>query len=370
MAITPDVSIVVPTYNRCAGLERLLRALAAQAYPLSRFEVVVVDDGSTDATSELLRTIETPYVLRSLTQANSGPSVARNQGVQCARGSLILFLDDDVVPVPELVAAHVAAHGDDPDMVVTGPMSPPPSGWPQPAWDRWDALQLQKQYQAMLTGLFSCTQRQFFTANASLRRRMLLEAGGFDPDFKRAEDMELAWRLTRCGARFVFEPRADVVHYAARRFASWRHAAYLYGRYDVLMEREKAIPVFSIACRELHHRHLANRWLTRLCVGRRRLSNITVLGLAGAVHVADSVGADRVASLALSSIFNVQYWQGASDELGGPDRLWQAVAMRGAFRLVKATERAAVETAGVRTGAPNRVMSSEHNDDAYLEAIG
>ena len=70
MATEPDVSIVVATYNRCEGLGQLLYALAEQTYPADRFEVVVVDDGSTDDTSELLQTIAVPYALHHLSQSN------------------------------------------------------------------------------------------------------------------------------------------------------------------------------------------------------------------------------------------------------------------------------------------------------------
>jgi hypothetical protein len=189
-------------------------------------------------------------------------------------------------------------------------------------------MHLQEQYQAMTAGVFECTQRQFFTGNASLRRSLFDEAGGFDARFKRAEDMELAWRMSALGARFIFEPRADGLHFSARPFASWRRAAYLYGRYDVVMSHEKGIPTFELACREFHDRHRLNRWLARLCVDRRLLRDMVVYGLSGVVHVADDFGADRIASLALSNVFNVQYWQGVSDELGGAGRLWRAVARR------------------------------------------
>jgi GT2 family glycosyltransferase len=333
MTDNPRVSIVVATYNRCAGLANLLHALAQQTFRADQIEVIVVDDGSTDGTPALLRTIRVPYALRAISQANGGPAVARNNGVQQARAGLILFLDDDVVPGPGLIEAHVAAHGTAADRVVTGPMLAPPKEWPQPAWDRWDAAQLMKQYEAMLAGIFPATQRQFFTANASLQRWMFLAAGGFDPVFRRAEDMELAWRMSAHGARFLFAPHATVVHYAARPFASWRNNAYQYGRFDVVMSREKAIPAVELACREFHHRRPVNRWLARLCTGRHRLGGAIVLGLAGIVHVATRLGADRAAALALSSIFNVQYWQGFSDELGGPDLLWRAIEARGALDL-------------------------------------
>jgi GT2 family glycosyltransferase len=351
MDTTMDITVVVASYNRRAGLERLLRALAEQTYPADRFEVVVVDDGSTDGTTELLRSIAVPYALRSFSQANNGPAAARNLGVEHARGSLIVFLDDDVVPVPRLLVAHEAAHGYTMDHVVTGPMLPPPPDWHQPAWDRWDAAHLQQQYEAMLSGQFECSQRQFFTANASVHRQLFRAVGGFDTQFRRAEDMELAWRMSRHGARFVFEPGAEVVHYAARPFVSWCRNAYQYGRYDVIMEREKAIPVFEIACIEFPRRQIVNRWLTRLCVGRMVIRDATLLGLSLVALAGDRAGAHRVASCALSSIYTLRYWPGVSDERGGPARLWRAVAAGGEPELA-GRARLAEHTAELQRAQP------------------
>jgi glycosyltransferase involved in cell wall biosynthesis len=355
MDMSMDITVVVATYNRRAGLERLLRSLAEQTYPADRFEVVVVDDGSTDGTPGLLGSIAVPYALRSFSQPNSGPAAARNLGVEQARGSLIVFLDDDVVPVPGLLVAHEAAHGYTTSHVVTGPMLPPPPDWSQPAWDRWDAEQLRKQYEAMLSGQFECSQRQFFTANASVHRHLFQAAGGFDTRFKRAEDMELAWQMSRHGARFVFEPSAEVVHYAARPFISWCRNAYQYGSYDVIMEREKAIPAFALACREFHHRRAINRWLTRACVGRSLIRDAALFGLSTAVLAGDRLGVRRVTSFALSSIFNVRYWQGASDELGGSMRLWSAIEARGAPVLQAVANDSA--HAAVGPGAPGGASS-------------
>src|SRR5690349_12686793 len=127
----PRVSVVVPTFNRRASLHRLLMALSAQTYPTEQFEVIVVDDGSTDGTDQLLASLITPYALQVIRQANGGPAVARNRGVASAHGALIVFLDDDVEPVPELLAEHVAVHDAESDPVVIGPMSPP-TNWPRP----------------------------------------------------------------------------------------------------------------------------------------------------------------------------------------------------------------------------------------------
>ena len=318
-----DLSVVVPTFNRREGILRLLRALEAQTLPAERFEVVVVNDGSTDGTAEALAALKTSYRLRGLTQDNDGPAAARNAGLHQAEGRLIVFLDDDVVPEPELLEAHLAAQGDADDLVVVGPMYPP-TDWPRSAWVRWEERQLLKQYDAMDRGLYPCTPRQFYTGNASAPRALLLRAGGFDPRFKRAEDVELAFRLWAIGARFHFEPAAEVLHYASRSFASWRRTPYQYGQYDVVMGREKGINTFELACEEFERRHVWSRRLTRACVGRF-WREPAILSLFLAAMLADRIGLEEAASFALSAIFNVQYWQGASDELGGPSPVWSAV---------------------------------------------
>lgn len=320
----PRLSVVVPTYNRRDGIVRLLRALAEQTVPPDQFEVVVANDGSSDGTAEALAAFEAPYRLVVLTQANAGPAAARNAAVRRASGRLVVFLDDDVVPADDLLAAHLAAQGDADDVIVVGPMYPP-TDWPRSTWVRWEERQLLKQYDAMQRGVYSCTPRQFYTGNASAPRALLLRSGGFDDRFKRAEDVELAFRLWAMGARFHFEPGAEVLHYAARSFASWMRTPYQYGRYDVVMGREKGINTFELACSEFERRHVLSQRLTRACVGRPwRRAATRALFLAAVVT--DRVGLEDAASFALSAIFNVEYWQGAADELGGTAAVWRAVA--------------------------------------------
>ena len=321
----PRFSIVVPTYNRSASLQRMLLSLADQTLPSSDFEVIVVDDGSSDQTPETLRELRVPYALRTLRQANQGPGAARNLGVQQAQSDLILFLDDDTVPAPDLLEQHLRVHADNADAVVIAPMVPP-KDWPRPAWIRWEEEILDTQYQAMLNGEFECTPRQFYTANASLRRARFLAAGGFDSTFKRAEDVEMAYRMRDQGARFIFHAQAIVHHYAERSFAAWCRTPYQYGRYDVVMHREKGHEALPCAAHEFHSRHVLTRWLARSCVGRAPLVHVAVRALQGVAVSADRLGAPTVARLALSGIFNLLYWQGASDEFGGPRPVWQTVA--------------------------------------------
>ncbi|HEX3596477.1 MAG TPA: glycosyltransferase family A protein, partial [Polyangiaceae bacterium] len=105
-----ELSVVMPTYNRKARLLRVLSALGRQTADTKHFEVVIVDDGSTDGTSDAVRATSHPFALRLLQQKNGGPARARNTGVDAASGKLILFLDDDVEPLPELVGEHLSSH--------------------------------------------------------------------------------------------------------------------------------------------------------------------------------------------------------------------------------------------------------------------
>ncbi len=198
------LSVVLPTYNRLDRLRRVLHALESQTYPADKFEVLVISDGSTDGTDTYLQSVETALHLRPLSQPNQGPAQARNQGVASAVGSIILFIDDDVVPAPQLITEHLSMHQNYGDqLVVIGPMLSPPRFQMAP-WVAWEQDQLAKQYGDMQAGQWQPTARQFYTGNSSVARHHVIEAGGFDPAFRRAEDVELAYRLKDRGLRFVF----------------------------------------------------------------------------------------------------------------------------------------------------------------------
>jgi len=321
----PSASIIIPTYNRLSSLRRLLEAIGRQTYQPSDFEVIVVDDGSADNTVEFVRHWPAEYSLRVLQQRHAGPAAARNCGVIEARGDLIVFLDDDVVPLPGLLAAHVSAHAAEAGLVVIGPMLPP-GDWPRPIWVRWEEEQLLSQYRAMQTGQWSCTARQFYTGNASMARGRFIEAGGFDVSFQRAEDVELGYRLHELGARFVFLPEAEVLHYAWRSFDSWCHTPYQYGRYDVVMQRDKGRQTLTWATREFQDRNPINRAVVRLCTGRRPVVRGAVAVLATVVRAASRIGAHRPARQALSAIFGLLYWQGVCEEVGDRSQVWRALA--------------------------------------------
>lgn len=321
----PSVSVVVPTYNRANRLLRVLKALGFQTLNCQQFQVVVISDGSTDGTDDAIRKLILPYELVYVTQPNSGPAAARNRGVGCASGELLVFLDDDVEPAEDLLEQHVLTHAAGSEQLVAfGPMLTPP-GYRPSAFVRWEQAMLYKQYDAMLRGDFAPTYRQFFTGNASVRRALLLEAGGFDERYRRAEDIELAYRLQLRGARFVFNEKAIGYHYAERTFAAWLRIARAYGEIDVILDREGGrASELEVTRWEYRARHLATRSLTRACLGRSWLLRLSQWSIGTLVTTGDLLRLGRATTPMLSALYNATYYCGMADELGG----------RGAFRTL------------------------------------
>ena len=312
----PKVSIILPTYNRLLRLQKVLAGLAAQSYPRDDMEVVIVSDGSSDGTNSFLQGDVAPLRIRPFIQANQGPAAARNLGLQAAQGELVIFIDDDVVPEPHLVAEHVKTHQQHPgDVVVLGPMLTPPNFVLKP-WVAWEQAMLYKQYADIAAGRWAPTARQFYTGNASLARRHVVAMGGFDVTLRRAEDVELAYRLADRGFTFVFNDQAIGYHYADRTFASWLQTPYQYGRNDVIFTRDRGqrwlLPKIMA---EFQQRHTFVKGLTRLCLSRRQVSKLAVQGLCRAATASNDAGLPTFAQRLYSGIFNLSYYQGIADEL-------------------------------------------------------
>jgi GT2 family glycosyltransferase len=306
----------VPTYNRLGRLRHVITALEQQAYPSDAYEVIVISDGSTDGTHAYLEALRSTMQLRWFPQANRGPAAARNAGIQKAEGEFIVFIDDDVVPEPQLLAEHVRSHHEaGQDVVVLGPLLSP-EGFEMAPWVRWEQDMLMKQYRALLRGDWPATARQFYTGNASLRRSHILAAGGFDEGFRRAEDVELAYRLANRGLDFVFNMQAVGMHFAERSFRAWLDMAYTYGRNDVIFARDRDQQwLLSAVRREFRERHFLIQSLVRVCRGRSRLTWIAQSALKLVASAATLLRASNIERRAYSGLFNLQYYSGLFNEL-------------------------------------------------------
>lgn len=119
MQIVPTISVIIPTYNRKEFLREILSSLAQQSYPSDRFEVIVIDDGSTDGTKEIAA--ETfPFALRYFWQTNQGDAAARNLGAQQSQADILVFLDDDILVEPDYLTYLVCEHEMQPNRIVVG----------------------------------------------------------------------------------------------------------------------------------------------------------------------------------------------------------------------------------------------------------
>lgn len=326
------ISVIVPTYSRLDRLKRVLDGFEKQTVSLTDFEVVVVSDGSSDGTDDYLRTLQTPLTLTAVFQPNQGVAVARNNGLERAQAPLILFVDDDVVPTPQLIEQHLHyhdTHGAKQDVIVMGPMmTPAPQDFKMRSWVQWEQAMLMKQYEDMIAGRWEPTARQFYTGNTSLLRHHVVDAGGFDASFRRAEDVELAYRLADRGLRFLFNPDAVGHHYAERSFNSWIAIPYAYGRNDVIFTHDKGqswlLP--TVFYEFLHGRNPLIRFMTKICLDRKRLSSVAILGFKQAALIGESIGISKIPRMGYSAIFNLRHYQGISDELGGRQLFFEQVA--------------------------------------------
>ncbi len=320
----PRVTVIIPTFNRARYLERALEALGRQTSGSGTFDVVVIDDGSTDDTADVLRK-PYPFALDAVTQSNQGPAAARNAGILRSTSDLILFVDDDVVPAPDLISVHLAQHAGEPRVVI-GRMTPPEPGR-QPFWAEWEQRMLERQYADMVAGRFEPCPRQFYTANASVRREDLVRAGLFDPNFKRAEDIELAYRLERLGLPFAFVSEARVLHDTPRTLAGWIRMAEQYGYYDVVLWRDKGVQygLEMLAEDFLFARRRSLRAVARIVVGRPNLMAMVRAVAPGLAGAAAALRLRRVSMAGCSALFNLLYWDAFCRELGGRRRFWETL---------------------------------------------
>ncbi len=209
----PEISVLVPTYNRSEAIETLLTRLTAQTCEPGRFEVIVVDDGSPEPVT--FDENRFPFDLRVIRQDNAGPAAARNCGLEACRAHLVLILNDDAVPDRALIATHLAAHDEAPDhTAVLGSFHFTAEACASPFVQILDASDLLFNFPALRHGEHH-DWTFFWTCNLSLPVEAIRDVGGFDAvRFKEAivEDVELGYRLQQQGYSVLYREDAVCHH--------------------------------------------------------------------------------------------------------------------------------------------------------------
>jgi glycosyltransferase involved in cell wall biosynthesis len=348
----PRLSVVVPCRNARATLPRVLASLDAQDVPPEEFEVVVVDDGSTDDSAAIAAGHTGPARVRLVAQPHRGLAAARNAGAAAARGPVLLFLDADVLAAPDVVRRHVAHHTADRALLAVQGRTVPdaatlatpfgrtshrgadrggaPTAWPARGARGYGpppGLHRGRPARGRCRGLSPV---RVVGRHLSITRAGHEAVGGFDERFTGYgfEDVDYALRFRRAGGRIVDDPGLVGVHChpltieaaAARQRENGRAAVYLW--------RKHGCPAWLALHLELHPVLLPLKWL----VFRTR----PVAALVGRVRP----WAERTERLlVLNECYNHLLWRGYYE---------------GVFEALRAGASTSAPAAGARPGGEDR----------------
>jgi glycosyltransferase involved in cell wall biosynthesis len=222
-------SIIIPTFNGASRIGHCLDSLVKQTAGRD-VEILVVDDGSTDNTAHVINGYSS---VRLITQANGGPASARNHGASEARGAILLFTDDDCVPMPDWLEAMLGPF-EDPEVVGAKGIY---RTHQKSLTARFVQIEYEDKYRLM-AGLPSI---DFIdTYSAGFRRDRFLEMAGYDTSFPVAcaEDIELSYRMSARGWKMKFVPGAIVYHTHPDTFSRYLKKKYKFAFWRVLAVRK------------------------------------------------------------------------------------------------------------------------------------
>jgi len=247
---TPVISVIIPTFNRAPMLSASLESFAAQSIPKNRYEVIVVDDGSKDATPDVCRGFASRMQLKYFHIDNSGTSVAKNTGILASRGKLLLFFDDDDIADHRLLEEHLKAHKQyrAKNVAVLG----------YTTWAPTLSVTPLMRYVTDIGGfLFAYGDLKdgqmldftyFWAGRCSCKRSFLAKHGVFNRQLVVFEDVELGYRLSRFGMRVVFHRAAKSYMTRALTFDGFRKRSERQGEALFLFSRLHDDPIVQQYC--------------------------------------------------------------------------------------------------------------------------
>ena len=228
-----DISIIIPNYNRKERLKRCLETLLVQDYPKENFEIIVIDDGSSDGTDKMLGELSREHGnLRYFCQSHKGPATARNLGIKEAKGEIIGFTDSDCILKEDWVRKMTEAHWLEKSAIAIGGLTKVNSC-------RIKALVSQSLSDgAIKTNIDGESEIIFFpTCNVSLKKEYL-NGERFNELFPlpAGEDLEFFWRLFKKGGNFIYRQDIEILHNCHPNFRSFLKQSYMYGRGNYLVK--------------------------------------------------------------------------------------------------------------------------------------
>ncbi|MFC1811506.1 glycosyltransferase [Thermodesulfobacteriota bacterium] len=232
------ISVVIPAYNTEKMISACLDALINQTVEPSKYEIIVVDDGSNDNTANVVKSFEG---VRLIQQENQGPAAARNIGAQNAKGGIILFTDSDCIPQKNWVEEMVLPFENDPEIVGV-------KGIYKSEQKELASRFVQMEYEDKYEMLAKDKYIDFVDTNsAAFKKEVFLEFGGYDTAFTAAcaEDVELSYRMSSKGYKMVFNPRAIVNHTHPKTFLAYFKKKFKFAYWRILALRKNPIKLIK-----------------------------------------------------------------------------------------------------------------------------
>jgi glycosyltransferase involved in cell wall biosynthesis len=272
-------SVCIPSRNRADLLKQALESLDRQSLAPDRYDVVVTDDGSTDGTDAMLRTLRPGFRLRWTRLEGRGSGAARNAAARLAEGDVLIFLDDDQIAEPDLVAMHLAAHETRGVVIVQGDYRTADRDGASRNFER-------SRMRVLRASESGAIPFHLWGGNFSVRRDTWAQVGGFDETLPRSQDLDFGLRITDLGIPHLIERRAASHHRHRVSPAGYRRHCFNEGRCMVRIARKRGVPVASLL--GVVDRPL-DRIVTRFWQRFPRGADLAGRGLAGLLWLSDGV---------------------------------------------------------------------------------
>jgi GT2 family glycosyltransferase len=251
MSDTAEIAAILTTRNRAHLLPRVLDGLVTQSLARDRFELLVIDDGSTDQTPAVLAAYQDRLPLKIVRQAHSGLAAAKNLGVFMSRAPVLLFMDDDDVADPALLVSHLALHlrYREATLAVLGFTDLDPAIAGLPVMRHVTGAGGQLFCHGWMQPHQRLSFREFWGGRSSVKRSLLIQHGVFDPAFRfGCEDIELGWRLDPHGLAVIYEPAARSTMIRPLTFGDFCQRSIRQGRSQWLFASLHAVPAVRAYC--------------------------------------------------------------------------------------------------------------------------
>ena len=194
----PKVSIIIPAFNEEKMIGQCLQSLLVLNYPKNKYEILVVDNNSTDATAKIIQKYEVSY----LKEKRPAPAAARNLGIKKAKGEIVAFMDADCVADKNWLINLIK--GFHPNTKIAGVGGDIRALTPKNLIEKWADVFLFNHKFTKIPFLI--------TGNCAYKTEVVKKVGLFNPSFRYGEDVDLSWRIFSLGYQFAYAPKAIVYH--------------------------------------------------------------------------------------------------------------------------------------------------------------